>query len=341
MVREDATPSPGLTETEVAAAARLLIGRDLSEDEQRSYLERCRTLEQLRDAFFGSHDFRTRVLGSVLPMAKPLDWPQMHVEVDVSEAQLAGMIDRMERNFRFLGETEPHWSVLSADRYRAANIAASEDEFYRSGTYDVDRLRAVAERCGIDLAEFSTCFELGCGLGRTTRWLAEQFPRVIGADISTAHLDLAQQTMARFDKSNVRLLHVNSMASLQAVPPFDVFFSIIVLQHNPPPLMAHLLRTMLGKLKPGGLAYFQVPTYRFDYTFDASAYLASELRLGEPEMHMLPQHVVLGIAHEAGCIPLEVRDDPSGAYDMISNRFLLQKQRQRRSRSDRLGAGRA
>jgi hypothetical protein len=42
-------------------------------------------------------------------------------------------------------------------------------------------------------------------------------------------------------------------------------------------------------------------------------------------MHVLPQHVVLRIADEAGCCPLEVREDPSGSYDLISQRFLLQK----------------
>jgi SAM-dependent methyltransferase len=109
------------------------------------------------------------------------------------------------------------------------------------------------------------------------------------------------------------------------MPRFDVFFSLIVLQHNPPPLIAFLLRTLLNKLEPGGLAYFQVPTYRFGYRFDPDAYIASELKLGVPEMHVLPQHVVLRIADEAGCRPLEVREDPSGSYDLISQRFLLHK----------------
>ena len=131
--------------------------------------------------------------------------------------------------------------------------------------------------------------------------------------------------MQRFGKSNVNLLHVDSIAALNGVPHFDVFFSIIVLQHNPPPLIAYLLKTMLQKLNAGGLAYFQVPTYRYGYSFDAEAYVASEPKLGVPEMHVLPQHVILKIAADAGCRPLEVREDPSGNFEMISQRFLLLK----------------
>ena len=64
-----------------------------------------------------------------------------------------------------------------------------------------------------------------------------------------------------------------------------------------------LLRIVLGRmLNPGGIAYSQSRAYRHGYRFKAEAYLGSELKLGDPEMRsILPQHMVLRIAHEAGC----------------------------------------
>ena len=309
----------------VAAAYRFLFSREPTEERIADLQQRCENTDDLRRLILTSHDFQREVLGRIVPLCKPLDWPAMPIEVDVADRQLHQMIDRTERNFRHMGETEPHWSVLTAQRFLAENIKDNETEFFESGAYDVRLLRSVTERCGLSLDKFDTCFELGCGVGRTTRWLADQFKHVIGADISSSHLAVAQQTMTRFAKQNVSLLHVNTMEALEAAPRFDVFLSVIVLQHNPPPLIAHMLRIVLQKLRPGGLAYFQVPTYRMGYRFDAEAYIASTLALGTPEMHVLPQHVVLGIADRAGCWPLEVREDPSGSFDMISQRFLLQK----------------
>lgn len=51
---------------------------------------------------------------------------------------------------------------------------------------------------------------------------------------------------------------------------FDLWSSRVVLQHNPPPIVAAILRKMLWRQNPGGLAIFQLPTYRRDYNFKIS-----------------------------------------------------------------------
>ena len=72
---------------------------------------------------------------------------------------------------------------------------------------------------------------------------------------------------------NVELHCINAVDQIAALPTFDCFISLIVLQHNPPPVIAFLLRTILRKLTPGGLAYFQVPTYQRGAVFKADEYL--------------------------------------------------------------------
>ncbi len=90
---------------------------------------------------------------------------------------------------------------------------------------------------------------------------------------------------------------VNEVNKIEALPAFDCFVSIIVLQHNLPPVIAFLLRTMLGKLSAGGLAYFQVSTFRKART---SGRPISQRRPSrqQMEMHVLPQAVVWNIAYE-------------------------------------------
>ncbi len=261
------------------------------------------------------------------PQLKPLTWPPIRVDTVVSPDQFRQMVERVERNFRHMGETEPHWSVLSTDKYLANNIGQTEAEFFESGKMPVQQLKTTAARAGLDLASFNSCLELGCGLGRSTIWLAQEFRNVIGADISAPHLRMAAEVATRFGRPNISFLNVSDLSALRTGPDFDAFFSIIVLQHNPPPIIHHLLTTILGRLKPGGIAYFQVPTYRLGYTFDAAKYLATSLKLGMPEMHVIPQPDLHALIHDTGCRILEMREDSAAGGDHISSRLFLRKLR--------------
>jgi SAM-dependent methyltransferase len=151
------------------------------------------------------------------------------------------------------------------------------------------------------------------------------FSHVFAADISAAHLKAAQEAMRERGKANVSFLLSDDIASYESFPRFDVFFSIIVLQHNPPPLITHILRTLLQKLNPGGVAYFQVPTYHAAYRFKADEYLARELQFGVPEMHVLPQPHLFELLSELGCKMVESREDMVAGSGWLSNRLLVQK----------------
>jgi hypothetical protein len=108
--------------------------------------------------------------------------------------------------------------------------------------------------------------------------------------------------------------------------PFDLWFSYLVLQHNPPPVMVTILRRMFALLAPGGVALFQVPTYITGYRFDCATYLRSP-PVDPVEGHVLPQQDVLALAREAGCEVLEIREDCSvwPPSEAVSNLMLFQK----------------
>jgi SAM-dependent methyltransferase len=251
------------------------------------------------------------------------------VEVDVAPQLLDALFKRVETQWENLGRSEPYWSVLADSKFRRDRIESNEADFYASGAADRDLFAAAAQRCGVELPVQGTCFELGCGVGRVTPWLAQYFRRVIAADISTFHLDMAQQALARQAIENVELRRLDAPRVLAALPRFEGFFCYIVLQHNPPPVMQWLLRTSLEKLRPGGLGFFQLPTVGSGYTFDAADYLrkpSDELI----EMHVLPQTTVLAVLEEMACVLLEVREhDCIGNPDWVSKTFLVRKRSSR------------
>jgi SAM-dependent methyltransferase len=257
---------------------------------------------------------------------KPRDGPPLEVAVDASPEALSAMLAHIEARWRELGDAAPHFSVITNPDFLPQNIAGNEARFFETGAHDVNVLRQTAARCGVTLDGAGRCFELGCGVGRVSVWLAKEFAEVVAADVSPAHLSLAAETLARFGVSNVRLVRLESLG-LDTISEFDAFFSVIVLQHNPPPVAAVLLDAALRKLRPGGIAYFQVPTYGPAYRFGVAEYLSRMDKQVGMEMHVLPQPAVFEILRRNRCDLLECReDDAVGDHEgFVSNSFFARK----------------
>jgi SAM-dependent methyltransferase len=190
---------------------------------------------------------------------------------------------------------------------------------------------AILDRAGILPSDIPRAFEFGCGVGRVTPFLAETFRQVTAADVSNSHLTLARE-QTRGAPNVVFTLAENAEFGMSET--FDFWFSKIVLQHNPPPVIAMILSRALSLLAPGGVAIFQVPTYALGYRFCLHDYMAKLPDRGEIEMHVLPQPVVFNIARSAGCEVLEVLNDGAAGNPRAwtSNTFVLRKSDDRADR---------
>jgi 2-polyprenyl-3-methyl-5-hydroxy-6-metoxy-1,4-benzoquinol methylase len=275
--------------------------------------------------------FRLRMcepLESRSVLRPPLDWGPMSIVLDVNHADLESMHDHINDTWAQLGNEEPHWSVLTHPKFKTASIAQYNEEFFETGRKNIGDFRAFVCRSGLNLPRNAVCLELGCGVGRLTRWLSPLFARVIAADISATHLEIAKTSVAQHGIQNVVFHQLRTLKEFDQLEEFDVFFSVIVFQHNPPPVIAHMLRAVLSRLRPEGLGYFQIPTYAKDYEFVPSTYLSQIKKRHDMEMHVLPQNSIYEIVYASGCKLLEVREDGwTGNPDGISNTFLISKER--------------
>ena len=227
-----------------------------------------------------------------------------------------------------LGLEKPHWSVLSSDAFLPESIEQSRHSFYASGAHDATRVVMALERHGHTPGMHPRVVEYGCGVGRVSVHLASRFRFLTAIDISESHLALAAETARDTKVANVRF-ELARAPNFGMTEPFDLWFSHIVLQHNPPPVIALLLRRALSMLAPGGIAMFQLPTYTTGYGFDVARYLSAPTATGTIEVHCLPQSVVFEIAADCGCVPLEVREDNAMGppSHWISNFFIFAKPR--------------
>lgn len=129
------------------------------------------------------------------------------------------------------------------------------EAFWAGGREDLDR---ILERLGIGVRPTDDVVEIGCGVGRITRVLAERSASVRALDVSDRMLELAREHNPLLE--NVAWIHGdgNSLTGVESESA-DVCFSHVVFQHIPDPeITLGYVREMGRVLRAGGWAAFQI-----------------------------------------------------------------------------------
>ncbi len=114
------------------------------------------------------------------------------------------------------------------------------------------------EESGIPFDGTETVLEIGCGVGRMTRYFARRFKEVNGVDVAPEMISRARDSLSELKNVN---LHVGSGHDLALFGnrSFDFVFSYITFQHIPKPAITlGYIREAGRVLKTGGHFYFQV-----------------------------------------------------------------------------------
>jgi SAM-dependent methyltransferase len=321
-----------INQEEIILAYRLMLGRDPENmDVVNNLRQNVHSIKQLSDTFINSAEFKQRIRDTSDSKQKPsqrhpFNYPSIPVELELNNEQLSEMFDRIHQEWEYLGETDPFWSVVTQPQYHLEHFEESREQFYLSGKYACDIFLASLRRNKINHQELNICLEVGCGVGRVTNYLAKSFNKVIATDISSAHLAYARQNLEKEQILNVEFQLWDKISSLHNIDPVDAIYSVITLQHNPPPVIVWIVQTLLSRLKPNGVASLQIPTYKRGYLFEVERYLNSPAPKAL-EMHFLPQYEIFKIIRETGCVCLEVREDGMvGDEDqMLSNTFIIKR----------------
>jgi methylase of polypeptide subunit release factors len=316
-----------VTRQQVVDAYFWFLGREPESEAAIEAHMTARTLDELRLTFMGSHEFANISGLRVENHMPPLRLLPLRVDTEASPEDLRRLVDRIRTEWEHFGATNPHWSVLTEPQFEKASFEANRQWFYDTGAEARDIVVPFCEHLGTQTADFRSCLELGCGVGRVTTQLAKMFPRVIATDISRSHLALCREEVQRRGLHNVELHHLTDPSQIEALPAFAFLYSFMVLQHNPPPVAKQLLRHLLGKMDRGGAGTFQVMTYQAGYQFDLRDCLGNPPPL-QMEMHVLPQSTVFDAVADAGCRVVHMREDCFAGLrsrELLSNTFFVRK----------------
>ncbi len=195
--------------------------------------------------------------------------------------------DNTDKSWEILGKTAPYYGVLTSNKYRDDNI---NDEakalFFKSGQeHMIGLLNRVQLKLGTVLK--GSALDFGCGVGRLIFPLAELgFSRVVGIDVSESMLKEAKGNAEKFRLRNISLLlSDDSLSNIEGC--FDFIHSFIVFQHIPVTRGERIIRQLIDRLSPGGVAALQMPFARKVGLVRKSANFV--------RVHILPLHILANV----------------------------------------------
>jgi 2-polyprenyl-3-methyl-5-hydroxy-6-metoxy-1,4-benzoquinol methylase len=302
--------------TLVETAYKLMLGRE-AENPQVVKSKANLSTEDLRNEFVNSYEFRILNRARLSPVFEP-------TQADINQDSLANtFLHKTISQWTSLGESKPFWSVISSDENLGMMNDALKAEFYSSGVKNIEDFLQLLNLRNIDAGKLNRVLELGCGVGRLTKTLAEKFESVHALDISPGNIQIARNTLQEYKNIDFQILDsLDSITSLNG--EFDVFVSLITLQHNPPAVQKLLLKSIFGKLKGSScIAYFQTVTYIANQNDNKNDLNSSPKDF---DTYALPMHEVLEIINEFNLKIFEIhRDDWQLDPDFHSYSFYLKR----------------
>lgn|GEM_PF-578545 len=161
---------------------------------------------------------------------------------------------QMKRDWDERAAIDAKWFI------NCVKLGQTDEEFDATGLSEVQRFITADLRLLIGDRDPRSLrlLEIGCGIGRMTKHLADIFGEVYGTDVSAEMIRMARERL--HSRPNIRLIETNG-CDFAGLPDesFDLIFSAYVFQHVPSKEIIYSnIRDAYRLLKPGCLFKFAV-----------------------------------------------------------------------------------
>jgi SAM-dependent methyltransferase len=157
----------------------------------------------------------------------------------------------MERFWDERARENPYYFVDNRLEYEQPDM----ERFWEGGKEGLDTMLALLD---LEVSPDDVVAEIGCGVGRVTRALAERASEVWAVEVSGEMLERAKGHNSQLSNVHWHLGDGETLAGIEDAS-IDGCVSVVVFQHIPnPDTVLSYVREMGRVLRPGGWAAFQI-----------------------------------------------------------------------------------
>lgn len=252
------------------------------------------------------------------------------VKLNASDAQREELLSRTLARWERCGRGFAYDHLFRDPRlFDGRSAKWNREKRFEIGQEELQRLFFTAGRNGIAFPPGFSVLALGCEVGFVAPAVTQVHGSFLGLEIGGVALEqglaaLKERALARSELISLRTF-------LETAPLYDgrtynLFYSVSLLQHAPPPTALMLLHICLGRVAAGGYAYFQVPCHLYDYSFETSVYLRAKTDADDSgELHALPQSFILQLLARHGFTLIEILPDQRLGPAGLSFTFFARK----------------
>jgi len=239
-------------------------------------------------------------------------------------------LKHVQRTYEKLGEKAPLYAVLSEESYNT-----DPESVFAAGRKEIADVLDDLRNLKLELRT-GRALDFGCGVGRLSQALCQEFERVDGIDISDSMVRSARGFNQHGDQCTY---HVNTNDDLRLFEDdtFDFVYSNITLQHIPPEYALRYIAEFFRVLRPGGVALFHVPGGKSHRPGSIGAKMYTLRRVwlrrwwkrlrGRPavDMHYIGEDVVRDVIEKSGARLVDVSRQGSVRRKRFGLRYCVVK----------------
>jgi ubiquinone/menaquinone biosynthesis C-methylase UbiE len=175
-------------------------------------------------------------------------------------------VKQLRRRWEDLAQLDPMWAIASDPEKQYGKW--DHVDFFETGRAEVQEILDLVEGLGIEISR-GVALDFGCGIGRLTQALGEQFEICYGIDISATMIRLAREYNLLGERCRYI---VNESADLNILgdSSIDFIYTAEVLQHVDTSLMERYLIEFVRVIKTSGAIVFHIPIGRRVHDSNAS-----------------------------------------------------------------------
>jgi ubiquinone/menaquinone biosynthesis C-methylase UbiE len=164
-------------------------------------------------------------------------------------------LDQLAQDWDELAQIDPMWAICSDPKKQFGGW--EKTAFFALGEVEIRRALDMAGGFGLSVQR-GKALDFGCGIGRLTQALAEEFEVTFGVDVSPEMIEQAKSLNRFGDRCEYVVNRAEDLAIFES-DCFDFVYTSNVLQHMPRCYMRKYLSEFVRVLKPEGVLIFHVP----------------------------------------------------------------------------------